>query len=175
VCSSRECYGTFNRNLTPTGLARMTKVEEFKYAIEYFDSWLTATKELEREYNVDLITLFYWEERVANWGTSAMIDKDIAQEDFVPFNCRALIETFESIDRKYNDKSDYLIFKLIIQELWPDLLACPVNPSMKHSIAFFLKKIGLIHPMRRISSKIHYLKNQLKEKSSEYHYQVEVE
>jgi hypothetical protein len=93
--------------------------------------------------------LFYWEERLANWGTQVQIDKDIAQEDLIPFNSRQLIHYFFSIEPVHIDRPDFLFFKKIIGNLWCELLITPTNPTAKNKMSKLIHRMGLLEMIRK--------------------------
>lgn len=164
VASCLEMYGLFDRKLNGKILADINFMAGNKYANEYFDNWLDEIKPICNEYNIEILAMFYWEERLANWGTQVHIDKDIAQEDIVPYNSRELNRYFLSVDPKYIDRPDYVLFRKMIQRLWPELLAVPFNPSFKNNVISFFKTIRLWKLIRKFQYGIKAFKLRLNKK-----------
>jgi hypothetical protein len=55
---------------------------------------------------------------------------DIAWHDiFTPFNCRELLVCMMSVDEKYRSSPDHMLFKILIEEMWPELMCEPINPK----------------------------------------------
>ena len=76
-----------------------------------------------------LLDIFYWEQRMGNWGALYPAELDIAAETISPFNCRLLLETCLKAERKLRLPPDYVFFKEIIWKLWPEVLSEPINPG----------------------------------------------
>lgn len=150
VGSAYEMYGNYDKDLTPLILARIIGVEKYPYALKYFETWLNNCKETCKRNNVNLFTLLYWEERLANWGTQVQLYKDMAQEDFLPFNSREFIECFFSARPRYNDRPGYILYKKIIKRLWPEALKEPFNPGFRHNIFELLNHLGILNLVRRL-------------------------
>jgi hypothetical protein len=150
VGSAYEMYGTYNKEITPEILARFNSLEKYPHAIAYYQKWLAESEAVCRKCNINIFVLFYWEERLANWGTNIQLYKDIAQEDFMPYNSRAFNEAFFSAHPKYNDRPNYVLYKKIIGKLWPEALHAPINPGFKHSIIALLHFLGILNLVRRV-------------------------
>lgn len=138
------------KNVNPLTLANLYKLNDYEYAIEYYSNWLENCKQLCKECNMDVVRLFYWEERIANWGTQIQIDKDIAQEEINVFNSRLLLMNFLSVEKRYNNTPDKLLNKEIIRILWPKLLSLPINPSFLNSFKKFLASINMLGCLNQI-------------------------
>jgi hypothetical protein len=79
-----------------------------------------------------------------------MQDKDIAQEEFVPFNSPQLIVTMLNYTRSKRKKPRYELHHEIIRELWPELLEIPFNPSLKNTIIRKLIDFGIYEPIYQL-------------------------
>jgi hypothetical protein len=150
VGSAYEMYGTYDRNLSGEILARIIGVEKYPYAVKYYENWLSHCRDTCKTNNVNLFTLLYWEERLANWGTQVQLYKDIAQEDFMPYNSREFIENFFSAHPKYNDRPGYILYRKIIERLWPEALEEPFNPGFRHNIFEVLHFLGVLDLVRKL-------------------------
>lgn len=145
-----DVYEVFGQKLTPEILAGFIHVERFDFAVAYFDRWLKGCQDLCRHLNFNVLNLLYWEERVANWGTQLQLDKDIAQEDVIPYNSRLLMETMLSADLKYREKPEFIIFREIARKLWPETLQKPCNPDFKTEVLKFSKMMGMMKLIKHI-------------------------
>jgi|WetSurMetagenome_2_1015567.scaffolds.fasta_scaffold06840_1 hypothetical protein len=150
VGAAYEMYGTYTKGITPEMLAIINNVNEFPHAREYYKRWFNGIKDICQQDNVNLFILFYWEERLANWGTQIQMFKDIAQEDFMPFNSRELIECICSVHPRYLDRSGYLLHRKIMRRLWPETLKEPFNPGFKHALFYILFYLGLLNVVRKL-------------------------
>jgi hypothetical protein len=132
-------------NVNGKTLAGLYNLEGYDYAVQYYTRWLEGCMHLCKAYKIKILNLWYWEERLANWGTQIQIDKDIAQEDINPFNSRLFIQHFLSVKLSHNNIPDFKIHRRIIKKLWPELLRIPINPSMKNYFLRVLKLLGLFN------------------------------
>lgn len=157
VASAYDLYGKVDTRLSGLRLAKWNNVARFDFAIDYYNSWLDEALLCKKNYNVNINALFYWEERMANWGTQIQLDKDIAQEEFVPFNCTKLIEIMLSVEPKYIDRPEFELFRQIQKNLWPELLTAPVNPSFKNTLIKGLGKLKVLEIARRLKTNLESL------------------
>lgn len=150
VASAYDMYGSYVKNVSPNILALLNFVGKYRFAVDYYQNWLEESNEFCKQYYINPLVLFYWEERLANWGTQVQIDKDIAQEDLIPFNSRQLIHYFFSIKPEHIDRPDFYFFKKIIGNLWCELLIAPTNPSTKNKMSKFIHRIGMLEIVRKV-------------------------
>jgi hypothetical protein len=147
---AEDVFEIHGKKITPGVLAEIIHVEKFDYAEPYFSEWLKGCKTLSEQCNISVLNLLYWEERIANWGTQVQLDKDIAQEDIIPYNSRLLIETMLSADLKYREKYDFKLFREITRRLWPETLEDPYNSDFKSGILKLSKTLGIMKIVKHI-------------------------
>ena len=131
---------TFNASL----LAQSYGMRGNPFAIRYFDRWLPEAREVVKKYNVNLIELFNWEQRTGNWMAMSLTEGDIVCETFTPYNCRELLWTFWSVDKKFRKSPEQKLYTGIINSLWKELLSEPINPiqtGYKHKAKVKLKAL----------------------------------
>ncbi|MBJ3793540.1 hypothetical protein I8J38_34180, partial [Bacillus sp. OA1] len=75
-----------------------------------------------------ILDLFYWEQRMGNWGTMYQAEQDIAIEEFCPFNNRRLLIALLKLEKEYRQGPEHIIYKKMINSLWPETLSEPINP-----------------------------------------------
>ena len=135
---------------TAQDLAMLQNMGSNQLAIDYFKQWLVSS---EKRYNIHLLDLFSWEQSHGNWLAATQMEFDIAWREIItPYNCRALLEIFLSVDESYRCAPNYQLYKTLIEEMWPELLDVPINPhkqkkqhsclgigSLKHILARFQK------------------------------------
>jgi hypothetical protein len=138
------------QHIKPTG-ASLAKINQtpFLFAEEYFAKWLSETAEIAHDANLHILYLFYIEERLSNQHGQFQSDKEIAQEEFNPFNSIELIEKFLGIDYRKMMPPDYFFHRMIIRRLWPELLTDPINPSGVNTIKKVLSQLGLLNLIYR--------------------------
>lgn len=125
------------------------QVDRYEHARSYYHQWMQDANVLCKKNKLNVINLFYWEERINNWGNQIALDKDIAQEDINPLNSRILNELFLSLPLKYNNEPDKKLHRKIIMNLWPELMKLPFNPSGKTMAMSLLAHVGLFTPIAR--------------------------
>ena len=126
-------------------LAYMLKYRKSSYAVKECAKWLSQAKSVANQYNLNIMTLFWWEVLIGNWGSVGNSESDIAIEEFDPYDSHYLYETFLSVDTKYRTFNDNILFKELIRYMWPQLLEAPVNPPENYRDLFIwlLQKIGI--------------------------------
>ncbi len=154
--SGYDMYGKDDSRLTAKILAKFNYSECFDFAVKYYGNWLAEAKVLREKYAINLMVLFYWEERLGNWGTQVQLDKDIAQEEFNLYNSNKLITTFMSVDPAHVDRPDFRLFKEIMRILWPEALNHVFNPSIKNWINKLLHRLMILELVRNIRFRIIY-------------------
>ena len=122
-------------------IAKLTGMPK-KYTIfdESFDKRIQENESLINEAKINMMDLFYWEHRLANFGVKYVANQDIAVDEFSAFNNREIFVLL--MKAKYENKIDHnVIFKDIINKLDPKLMTYPINPSSgKDKLANFVKK-----------------------------------
>lgn len=105
------------------------------YVESHLESWLKEVKEhcmqnhINLQSHIGLFDLLYWEERLGNWAAMYPAEQDIAAEQFSPSNNRLLVRLMVSVDIKYRIFPDYLLFRKMIEIMWPEILREPINPK----------------------------------------------
>jgi len=125
----RSFYG-YNHpdNIDGAYLAKINGYPNIEYIISSLDKWLEQAREFALIQNIDLIDLFYWEQRMGNWGSMFQAEQDIAIDEFCPFNNRQLLLLMMNADKKYRTGPNYILYQRIINSLWPETLSEPINP-----------------------------------------------
>jgi hypothetical protein len=138
-------YPTRKKTVDAALLTRLNQVDSFGYALENYTEWLDGCKDVCRRTGYHPTELFYWEERLGNWGTQTTLDKDIAQNDINPYNSRDLVSLLLSVYPDYAvDLGRYLLNKEIINLLWPQVLNVPINPGVQNTILSLLSDFRII-------------------------------
>jgi hypothetical protein len=146
----------FKKHITVQYLAFINGVEQYEFARKKYKEWLSESYDICMQSRIRIVNLFYWEERLGNWGTQIQMEKDIAQEEFNPFNSRKLMCLYFSVKQDYNQIPDLQMHREIIKNLWPELLDFPFNPSLKHAMLSGLKKLGLLNFYNALKSNLTY-------------------
>jgi hypothetical protein len=125
------------KNLTGKKLASLAGMREHAFAVKCFDGWLGTLE----KYNLRPLDLFYWEQRAGNWLAMCQNEFDIAwAEIFTPYNCRLLLSDMLSVRQKYRLEPNYLFYRELMLNLWPEVLQEPINPHKAKSSVQRIKK-----------------------------------
>jgi hypothetical protein len=136
---------------TPDDLLVINNLNRFSHAREAYSEWLEDSRDARISSGFNTVDLFYWEDRMANWGTQVQMDKDMAQMDINPYNSRLLAETILSVDRYHSiGVGSYPIHRGINMNLWPETMSVPINPGLKNSIFKVAESLGLLGLIYRI-------------------------
>jgi hypothetical protein len=137
-CSFRSSLKKSNKEeVTAADLAKLQWMGSNPFAVRHFHEWLEKLGEI---YNVHILDLFEWEQGHGNWLAMCQLEFDSAWKDiFTPFNCRRLLITMLSVDEKFRKPPKSLLYKNLIETMWPEVLGIPINPHKKKTIYSFIK------------------------------------
>ena len=147
---ARSFFNTYRKNITPELMAKLWDYGDIEHAIEKYRIWLNQSGEIIKNHNYYITDIFNWEERYGNWVTQFQAEKEIAQDEFAPYNCRNLMKVFLSVPRKYRDVHTNIYFRSMVKHLWPELLTEPFNPNNRKIMSYTIKKMGIYWPIRRL-------------------------
>jgi len=99
------------------------------FAIREFDLWLQGAKPACDAARMDVLALFFLEQRMGRWATAAFSEYDIAHETFNPYNNRRLHCLMLGVDKKYRRDRKWTVSLEHIKSMWPEVLAEPINPQ----------------------------------------------
>ncbi|PFP72647.1 hypothetical protein COJ99_07285 [Bacillus cereus] len=126
-----RCYFDSKRpsdNIDGYQLAKMEGYSSLPYAVSRLNEWHDSAISVCEENKIDILDLFYWEQRMGNWGTMYQAEQDIAIEEFCPFNNRRLLIALLKLGKEYRQGPEHIIYKKMINSLWPETLSEPINP-----------------------------------------------
>ncbi|MDP3334168.1 MAG: hypothetical protein Q8Q40_00910 [Methylococcaceae bacterium] len=105
----------------------------YKNKIPFFENqiekWYLTANKYSEEYGISLLDIFYWEQRLGNWGANYPFEQDIAIEEMSPFNNRSLLLSILKIDPNNRKSPNYYFFEKLVRILWNDVLLEPINPD----------------------------------------------
>ena len=145
-----EVYEIDPENISGGALARLHKLDHYKFVVNYYQEWYEASRDRCIQSNISAESLFFWEERMANWGTQLQLDKDIAQEEIIPFNSMLLIENMLKVPLNLRQKPDYILHREIIRKLWPEALQEPFNSNFTKTVLKMTKSLGIMKPAKAV-------------------------
>ena len=136
--------------ISGTVLAAMALMSQSNIAVEEFAKWLIPVKKLTK-YNVDILDLMHWEQRVGNWGAMSFSEYEMVHESLCPYSCRKYIEYMLRVPFKYRTNPEYKLHHEIIAANWPEALEYEINPEnnrIKKGIEDFLYRTNLYDPIK---------------------------
>jgi hypothetical protein len=93
------------------------------------EDWLPDAAEYAQKYDIPLMDLLYWEQRMGRWGALAPREKDIAIRGISPFSNYELLLAGLDVPRNQRTPPEHELFRNIIGSKWPALLEYRFNPS----------------------------------------------
>lgn len=120
------------------------------YLRQELGQWLDEATPYADKYDIPILDLFYWEQRMGHWGALSSFEKDIALEEISPFNNKSLLLSLFKVSPWRRMAPDYLFFKRLMQTLWPEVLSEPINPDNKRIQAYLKRYPYLRYYLRRL-------------------------
>lgn len=157
----RTRFGKEPRNLNSYRMAHKLNYFEDLYAIKKCEQILAEMLPVYKKFGINLLTGFYWEQMLGNWGATGNSESDIAIEEVNPCNSHQLYEVFLGVDNKYTKYKNNILFEKMIQRMWPELLEWPINPpyNMKAKVAKFLKQLGVYGLLIELKYQVNYVRH----------------
>lgn len=157
----RTRFGKVPKNLNGYRLAYKLGYKSDKYAVDKCSMILSDMYHVYKKYNVNVMTGFYWEQMLGNWGATGNSESDIAIEEVNPINSHYLYEIFLSVDPKFTKYNDNILFKELIRKMWPDLLRWPFNPP-ENMIKKLVKSPMMYNLVKELDYQMNYLRWRIK-------------
>lgn len=133
--------------------AKMVNYPNIYYVIQQCDAWLTKNREISKAAHVNPTDLFYWEQRVGNWGAQGATLADTYRETLSPFTCREILTTMLGVPAncRSNRSSNNKLYRSIMKKMWAEVLSEPINPprTLKQRISNVLSEVGVMQMLRR--------------------------
>jgi len=96
---------------------------------EYFSSWFGEAGKVAADTGMDILDLFYWEQKMGGWQAQSQLEWDIVQETFSPFNHRGLLQLMLAVPPEFRCAPDYAFHKMMLHIMWPEVMRRPINPA----------------------------------------------
>jgi hypothetical protein len=132
-------------------LAALCQYPNSPYVMQQCQQWMEAMRTCRAASKMHLMDLFYWENRVGNWGAQGLTMGDFYRETVSLFNCRELLVNMLSLREKYRQYENRL-YRGIIASTWKALLQEPINPPMtfKARLRQLSLRSGIFQKLKRI-------------------------
>lgn len=134
--SSEICRCVYFKNgVHPYQLSRKEVRQILKFgdtdlARDAMDRWHEDIYRYEKD-GYHILDFLYWEHRLNNWQSMSQMEFDLAQDELTPFSHRGLAQLFFGVPLKYRCAPDFTLYRMLMQENWPELLNYPFNPYYK--------------------------------------------
>lgn len=162
----RTFFGKQTKNLNSYRMAYKLTYKKCSYVIRQCEQLLAEMMPVARKFHINVLSLFYWEQRLGNWGAVKNSESLIALEKLDPYNSHLLNEIFLGVDEKYRDyrQAPCILFREMIRSMWPELLEWPVNPpcDMRDRVTSFLEKVGIFGLLKELKYQMSYVIYNLK-------------
>ncbi|EEV5934476.1 hypothetical protein B2D54_RS17640 [Escherichia coli] len=137
----RSYYGASILEFSAKSLSILSGTKKWPIMERKIYDWLTLTeaKRFSQENNISITDLFYWEQRMAIWGSMFPLEQDIAMDEVSPFSNRKLIFTMLSESSSKRRSPDFKSATLLINFMDDRLNKVPVNPKSSNHIINFIK------------------------------------
>jgi hypothetical protein len=124
---AQRIYWLPRSKITGKGLAVLNGLNH-PFAVREFEKWLEDAIPACEAAKMNVLDLFFLEQRMGRWAAAAFAEYDIAHETFNPYNNRRLhcLMLGVSERRRRNRRWEVLIKQ--IKSLWPEVLVEPINP-----------------------------------------------
>lgn len=141
----RSFYGKEPKTLDGYRMAELQEYRECRYVMRQCEEILDDILPVARESGINVLDLFYWEQRLGNWGAVRNSESLIAIEKADPFDSHLLCEIFLGVDESKRKNRNNILFREMIRNMWPGLLQWPINPpyTMRSKARHFLNKVGV--------------------------------
>jgi len=114
------------KTLSGKRLSSLAHMGAHPFSVGWLEKWLAGARS---SYNVDILDLFYWEQRAGSWMAMAQLEFGMVwKEIFTPYNCRLVLSTMLCVDGKHRRGPAYKLFDELLKALWPEVLREPINP-----------------------------------------------
>jgi hypothetical protein len=92
------------------------------------EEWHASAGPFCDQHDVQVADLYYWEQRLGNWGAQYAFEQDVAMEEFWPHGNRTLLLSIMRLDPRKRSRPKCEFFRKLITALWAETLLEPCNP-----------------------------------------------
>ncbi|MFT3800674.1 MAG: hypothetical protein QM766_05580 [Burkholderiaceae bacterium] len=105
--------------------------------------WLADARAFARQQRISILDLFYWEQRMGNWGALGTAEMDIAIEQISPYDNGELLGLMLAAPASLRKGPRYQLFERICRVLAPELVEEPINPDDSRLMSRIRANAGL--------------------------------
>ena len=126
-----------------------------KYLENYYQKWLNKNQKNIKSYGYEVLDFIHWEQDITNFAGQNTFYAHHYVNLFSIFNSREIMKIMLAVRPKLRDGKDTFFFKYLINEMWPELLNYPFNPTKKDKIIILMKKIKIYPLYKYLQVKFH--------------------
>jgi len=127
--------------------------------------WLADTRAFARQQRISILDLFYWEQRLGNWGALGMAEMDIAIEQISPYDNGELLGLMLAAPAALRKGPRYQLFERICRVLAPETLGEPINPDDSRLMSRIRANAGLRYVVQAAHQTMRGLRSRQREAS----------
>ena len=129
--------GNHPQRVNAAALANRAGFGDAPAALLAFETWLENAPD---DVGINMLDLFYWEQRVGNWSAADYQTQEVVRRVFSPFNCRQLL--IVGLGTPVEARRDpYELHRRICKQLLPDILRFRFNYSLRKSMLVFSRRV----------------------------------
>ena len=114
-----------------------------KYLESYYQNWLDRNQDQIKKFGYEILDFIHWEQDITNFAGQNTYYAHHYVNLFSIFNSREILKIMLAVKPKLRDGKNTILFKYLIEKMWPELLDYPFNPTKKEKIILFMKKIKI--------------------------------
>lgn len=99
------------------------------FAVQSFQTWVDDAKAACDKAGMEMLDLFFLEQRMGRWAVAAFAEYDIVHETFNPYNNRRLHSLMLAVPARHRRDRRWEVPLRQIRAMWPEVLCEPVNPQ----------------------------------------------
>lgn len=124
----KELYGMLPNKISAENYAKLYGIQgKSKFVIDCFQEYINISQlDSEKIFNYDPYDLLYWEYRIGNWQSLCLMEWDVAQDTFIPYNNRYILMKMMSLPLQ--EKLNGTLYYKVIDRIWPEVMCVPINP-----------------------------------------------
>ena len=136
---AKSFYYYDNKRVSTEKMSKAANYKNSIYSESFIRKWLEDAEIVKNFKTINIYDIFYWEQRMGNWGAKSSAEQDIAIEETWPYNNRRLLTIMLSVNAKYRKPPFYKFHRKVIKYLWEETLCMPVNPNLMKKLYSFVK------------------------------------
>ncbi len=114
-----------------------------KYLESYYQNWLDRNQQQIKKFGYEILDFIHWEQDITNFAGQNTYYAHHYVNLFSIFNSREILKIMLAVKPKLRDGKNTILFKYLIEKMWPELLNYPFNPTKKDKFILFMKKIKI--------------------------------